>query len=103
MQPFPTTGEKVQLSTAGGINASWSKDGREVFYRDPSGKLMALPIASGQAGKPAPLFKLSAPPAGERRSYAAMPDGEFLALKEVTPPTPGPVRLVLNWTAALEE
>ena len=103
MQPFPTTGEKVQLSVAGGSNASWSKDGREVYYRDPSGRLMALPVNSGQAGKPVALFKLSTPPAGERRSYAAMPDGGFLVLKEITPPVPGPVRLVLNWTAALEQ
>ncbi len=34
VQPFPGPGGQVQVSTAGGSEPVWSRDGRRLFYRD---------------------------------------------------------------------
>ena len=49
------------VSTAGGVYPRWSGDGKELFYIAPDGRLMAVPIAAGEArwnsGAPAALFQ----------------------------------------------
>jgi Tol biopolymer transport system component len=103
ISPFPATGEKTRISVAGGNSASWSADGREIYYRDPGGTLFAVPVKSaGEAGEPVALFKPPSPQALGRRPYAATRDGRFLVLKELSPRAPGPARLIFNWTATLE-
>ena len=34
VQPFPEGGRVIPISTGGGTEAVWSRDGRELFYRD---------------------------------------------------------------------
>ena len=50
-----------QVSTAGGQNARWRADGRELYYVSPDATLMAVPIAVGGAtlvpGTPVALFR----------------------------------------------
>jgi Tol biopolymer transport system component len=43
VQPFPGPGGKVPISTNGGLQPMWSRDGRELFYR-AGDSLMAVPI-----------------------------------------------------------
>ena len=45
VQPFPD-GESglSQVSTGGGIRPVWGPDGRELFYLDPAGRMMAAPV-----------------------------------------------------------
>jgi Tol biopolymer transport system component len=60
VQPFPTTGAKWQISTAGGTLPKWRGDGRELFYLSADRKLMAVDIGATntiQAGIPKPLFE----------------------------------------------
>ncbi len=49
-----------QISTAGGIMPAWRSDGKELFYVNPAGELMAAPIAITKAalepGTPVRLF-----------------------------------------------
>ena len=40
---FPDARGKWQVSSAGGMQPRWRRDGRELFYLAPDGKLMALP------------------------------------------------------------
>ena len=60
--PFPGPGGKTIVSTGGGAQVRWRRDGRELFYIAPDGRLMAVPIglaSNGQAleaGVPVPLF-----------------------------------------------
>ena len=55
----PGPGGKWQISTAGGAEPHWRADGKELYYRAPDQKLMAVEIQTGgefQAGVPRALF-----------------------------------------------
>jgi serine/threonine-protein kinase len=58
VQPFPGPGTRHLISTQGGKEPVWSRDGRELFYRE-SARLMAVSVETGdsfRAGVPALLF-----------------------------------------------
>ena len=61
VQAFPSGGPQ-QISTAGGSQPRWRRDGQELFYIAPDTRLMAVPIALGKDGQtiepgtPVPLF-----------------------------------------------
>jgi Tol biopolymer transport system component len=67
VQPFPGPGNSSVISTAGGTQAHWGRDAKELFYVARDGRLTVVPIrltAKGQApdvGAGVPLF---APPLG---------------------------------------
>jgi serine/threonine-protein kinase len=76
VQPFPDPGGKRQISTEGGSSPVWTRNGRELFYRNGN-KMMAVDIQlqpTFNAGKPRLLFEISA-------SFLANPQGAF----DVTP------------------
>jgi eukaryotic-like serine/threonine-protein kinase len=50
VRPFPGPGGKWQISTAGGIFPTWSRNGKELFYRSADNKIM---VASYKADGPA--------------------------------------------------
>ena len=59
VQPYPGPGGKWQISTEGGTEPVWNRNGRELFYRSGD-KMMAVDIAtqpSFAAGKPRMLFE----------------------------------------------
>ena len=59
VQSFPDPGGKWQVSTAGGVDPRWRADGKEIYYRAPDQKLMAVEVQAGgdfPAGVPQPLF-----------------------------------------------
>ena len=47
VQPFPPTGAKWQISTSGGSDPQWRRDGRELFYITLDGKLTAAQVTGG--------------------------------------------------------
>ena len=51
MQSFPKPGGKWQVSTDGGANPVWSRDGKELFFRGANGKMMAVDVKSGAGNK----------------------------------------------------
>jgi eukaryotic-like serine/threonine-protein kinase len=59
VQPYPGPGGKWQISTEGGTEPAWNRNGKELFYRSGD-KMMALDVAtqpSFSAGKPRLLFE----------------------------------------------
>jgi Tol biopolymer transport system component len=46
VRPFPDPGGKFAISTDGGSEPRWSRDGRELFYRNGD-KMMAVTMATG--------------------------------------------------------
>ena len=107
VQAFPGPGEKHRVSTNGGLNPVWARNGRELFYTvyTSPGKrrMMAVDILPGdtfKAGTPRLLFEgnwyLSTP----TRSYDITPDGKYFIMARPEPlPDQRVTRLnvVLNW------
>jgi dipeptidyl aminopeptidase/acylaminoacyl peptidase len=116
VQPFPELGDKWQVSTAGGSQPRWRRDGKELFYVAPDARLMAVSIAVGadsqtlEAGAPVPVFATrlasgSNIPVGvlSKPQYAVAPDGPFLMNVAVEGATASPITIVLNWAAELKK
>ena len=58
-------GRRQQVSTGGGLAPRWRKDGRELFYFSPSGRMMAVdlgPAPGRDAATPRELFALPGGP-----------------------------------------
>lgn len=100
-------GGRWQISTAGGIAPIWRPDGKELYYVDPAGSMMAVPIAvSGAALEPGPpvalfpshMFNGGTNP-GPTRQYDVAPDGRFL-INTVLESAPAPITLLVNWNPA---
>jgi hypothetical protein len=93
-----------QVSTAGGILPAWRPDGTELYFLDPSGALMAAPIAvtgTGiELGAPVTLFPTRIYGGGEDstggRQYDVAPDGRFL-INTVVNAAASPITLIQNW------
>jgi Tol biopolymer transport system component len=92
-QPFPGPGHRIQISTEGGQNPQWRRDGQELFYRS-QGYLLSVAIKttpdSLTIGTPVRLFEA-------RGGYIdPSPDGQrFLA--NVATESPSLVTLLVNW------
>ena len=109
---YPEPHGAIRISTDGGSQAEWRRDGRELFYRAPDRKLMAVLVKGGasfDAGAPRALFELPpAPPAWiqsgvDQRVYAPSADGQrFLIGFPVGLESLAPINVVLNWTAGLK-
>jgi Tol biopolymer transport system component len=99
--PFPLTGDRWRVSTSGGADPLWSKDGRELFYR-AGGKVMAVDIRTSPrftAGTPRELFADSfAVSPNFMTGYSVAANGRFLFAQPVKPDPPTrAVQMVLNW------
>lgn len=101
-------GERIAISTDGGREPVWARDGKELFYRNGD-RLMTVPIRLGEtlsAGRPAIQFEKTGfyfLPQVEARQYDVAPDGRSFVMIQVPgaqTPSPAPV-LVTNWFAEL--
>ncbi len=105
VQSFPGPGGKWQISTAGGGEMHWRADGKELYYRAPDQKLMAVDVqldGGFQAGVPKPLFTGRFETAVARTKYLPMPDGQrFLLVGPLGREAMTPTTIVLNWFANL--
>jgi len=101
--PGGPAGSKVRVSTGGGFQPQWRKDGRELFYVADN-KLMAVDVKLGgvpQIGTPQPLFEAHLDPIS--RDYAPFADGRrFLFVEPAGEPPAPKINVVLNWTAELK-
>jgi Tol biopolymer transport system component len=112
VQPFPGPGQRVRISTDGGVSIRWRRDGRELFYLGPDGTLNAVSFKTTAAGvadpsAPVPLFKPRIPgaaviPGPGAGYYAVAPDGQrFLVSVLVAEPVTAPITILLNWRPPL--
>ncbi len=110
---YPEPRDSTRISSDGGTQVEWRRDGRELFYRAPDRKLMAVPIrgaATFEPGTPQALFELPLnPPAWiqggvDQRVYAPSSDGQrFLIGVPVAEGSSAPISVVLDWTATLKK
>ena len=105
VQPFPGPGAKSQVSTTGGGQPRWRRDGKELFYREASGRFMAVPTTvragSFEAGAPQPLFEARANTTTGTH-YDVTADGQkFIVSVPGGADGASALTLVLNWPALL--
>ena len=83
VQPFPGPGGRVQVSTGGGTEPVWSRDGRRLFYRGER-ELMAAVIRPGPgftvAARDTVLTDTYMYATNPHANYDVMPDGRALHL-----------------------
>ena len=104
---FPALDLKRQVSTNGGSQPRWRRDGRELYYLAADGKLMAVDITAGatlDSGTPREMFDTGLTLSPLQDQYRVTPDGQrFLVLKPVAEATPTPITVVVNWAAGLRK
>ena len=99
---FPEPGGKWQVSNGGGGSASWSADGKQIYYTIGD-KLMMVPIQNVET------FQFGAPTAlplhvNEFAALGPVAPGErFPALKALTGGQSHPQEVILNWTGTLKQ
>jgi Tol biopolymer transport system component len=117
IRTYPEVAGKWQVSTAGGMQPRWSRDGRELYYLTPDARLMAAPIRIAsdtrtlEAGASVPLFPSrlatggNIPTAGfqARAQYAVAADGRFLMNVAADDGIASPITIVQNWDPALKK
>lgn len=57
VRPFEGEAEAIRVSRNGGTRPRWRGDGREFYFLDPRGGLMAVPFENGIPGAPRILFQ----------------------------------------------
>jgi hypothetical protein len=92
---------RIQVTTQGASNPTWSDDGRELFYYSPDNTIVAVPVTAGTtftSGRPERLFD-----AGELEwSGVATGNGQRFLMVQRNLHAPGSVVLVRNWVRFLE-
>jgi Tol biopolymer transport system component len=105
VQSFPPSGGKWQVSTGGGAQPHWRRDGKELFYIAPDRKLMAVDVTMGstfETSAPKALFQTQVVRYEAPNRYVVVGDGQrFLVNAPVEEVSQTPITVVLNWTAAL--
>jgi serine/threonine-protein kinase len=110
VQPYPGPGGKWQISTEGGTEPLWNRNGRELFYRNGN-KMMAVEVTTQpifSPGTPKVLFEgqYQLLPLISTPNYDVAPDGQrFLMLKptEQEQAATTQINVVLNWFEELKQ
>jgi serine/threonine-protein kinase len=114
VRPYPQaySGGRWQISANGGRQPLWSRDGREIFYRDFDGAMYAASVNLNPTFKPGAATRLfpnsgysGSGASATGRTYDVSPDGHrFLMIKVDAGPaaTTSSVVVVLNWFGELQ-
>jgi len=104
---FPAGGAKWQVSTSGGLNPKWRRDGKELFFLDPADNMMVVNITTSggtvRLGTPNTLFH-AAGLQNQLGTYSVAADGKkFLINSADLKEENQPLVLVQNWPAELKK
>ena len=106
VRPFPGPGAPVPVSSGGGHDPAWSRDGNEVFYRNGP-KILSARVVPGttlRVDAPQVLFEYEpyGSSAGER-TYDVAPDGRFVMIENepTDHTTQASIVVIRNWQETL--
>ncbi len=104
LRPFPGPGTALKISTSGGSNPAWRRDGRELYFVSGDNKTMAAEIrearSSLQVGTIQELFSRT-PIMSDCEPFS---DGKsFIVNRLIEPKETDPVTIVVNWTERLNK
>ena len=98
VQPFPGPGSPVRVSSRGGAEPVWARNGRELYYLEGN-KLMAVAVdttSDFNFKAPVLLFEFRYQRSRQPPSYDVARDGRFLVIKPSKATAP-PITVVSNW------
>ncbi|HJZ82238.1 MAG TPA: protein kinase [Pyrinomonadaceae bacterium] len=107
VQTFPASGGKWLVSTNGGAQPRWRRDGKEMFFIAADRRLMAVDVklegSTFEAGVPKALFQTNvAGYPNPRNVYDVSADGRrFLIITPLEEISSTPITVVTNWNAGL--
>jgi serine/threonine-protein kinase len=105
VSPFAGSASKFRISNDGGEEPRWSRDGRELFYRNGR-KMMAVKVEltpTFRAGDSTMLFEGDYDKPGAVTQYDVSPDAQrFLMIKNPERKPAKKINLVLNWKEELK-
>jgi Tol biopolymer transport system component len=108
VRPFPSGDGKWQVSSKGGVQPRWRRDGRELFYLEgviPRFRLIAVPVTAGTRPlfeAPKPLFDIHAGtqlPNGNAFVYSPSADGLRFLVAAIPPGIQTTLDVLVNWSA----
>ena len=101
VESFPPSNGKWQVSTAGGTEPRWRKDGRELYYISGD-KLIAVEVRTDspvfEAALSRPLFELHLDSLHRRSRYQVADNGKRFLVNMPVDSLPS-VSVAINWTA----
>ncbi len=107
VRSFPPSCWDLAGLHGGGTQPKWPRDGKELFYIAPDGKLMAVEVTAGErfeAGTPRALFQMRLAMDWDFNHYAVTADGQrFLVAPPVGEAASPTITVVLNWPAMLRK
>jgi serine/threonine protein kinase/Tol biopolymer transport system component len=105
VQPYPGPGGKWQVSTEGGVEPTWARSSRELFYRNGD-KMWVAEVKtqpSFSASQPRVLFQGRYDTSPWYANYDVTPDGQrFLMVQPAEPTSQSQLNIVLNWFEELK-
>jgi serine/threonine-protein kinase len=84
VRPFPGGGERYVISSSGGSEPVWARNGRELFFRSGD-RFMVVDIGSGPAftaSRPRLMFTIRTQTSPGRTSYDVSPDGQTFVMTD---------------------
>ncbi|HET8546928.1 MAG TPA: hypothetical protein VFL57_02950, partial [Bryobacteraceae bacterium] len=113
VQAYPGPGAKIQVSTEGGTDPVWKRNGGELYYRDGDKMMVAGVSTSGSfnASKPRLLWSgqyahglgsACGPPGTTSSNYDITADGERFLMIKHEEEAPRRINVVVNWTEELK-
>jgi Tol biopolymer transport system component len=107
VQTFPASGSRWRVSSGGGCQPKWRRDGKELFYIAADMNLLTVDVKLGgtfTASVPKPLYRTRIFSLTDfRNHYAVSGDGQrFLIVSTIEETSVTPISIVVNWTAELK-
>lgn len=102
VRPFPGAGGKMQVSSTGGFEPQWAKDGR-LFYRTPDSLMTATLVTHPTlaVARQTSVFVDRTTPSTSRAQYSVHPNGKEFAVLRPSADSDVQIVVVLNWLTEL--
>ena len=98
VRPFPGTGGAIQVSTEGGDQPSWSRNGSELYYRDGA-NFVAVVFNQGVLTTRSVLFKDTFD-RSNATNYDVLPGGGFVMLRSLG--AEADLTILVNWLSEID-
>jgi len=97
VRPFEGNDPVSLISKDGGTRPRWRRDGKELYFLGPGGRVMAVPLSAGTvAGSPHVLFQ-----AVDAVNFEPAADGSRFIVQIEQRPNDPVIQLLINWPARL--